>query len=138
MATITATESLWIPGNAIVRGATSAANYPTTGNGYQTTLSAHPSMHLSLCFSASGSSLLYSSYLGQIGDVNNIDYGIAVDSASNAYVTGYTSSTTFPVTANAAQPVFTGTNTNAFVRKLNPSLTGKRIAALLHLPRRAG
>ena len=117
-------------GNAYVRGATGAANFPTTANGYQTALSGTSFNAFVTVFNAAGSALLYSSYLGQTGDVNNIDYGIVVDSASNAFVTGYTPSTTFPVTANAAQPVFTGTSTNAFVSKLNPNLTGS--ASLLY------
>jgi PKD repeat protein len=73
--------------------------------------------------------LSYATYLGGSSVVcdeygcsnNNIDYGagIAVDSAGNAYVTGFTISSDFP-TANALQPALRGT-TNAFVAKLNPA-----------------
>lgn len=46
--------------------------------------------------SASGaSSLIYSTYLG--GSGNDAAAGVAVDSAGNAYVTGWTSSTNFPL-----------------------------------------
>jgi hypothetical protein len=48
--------------------------------------------------------------------------GIAVDTAGNAYVTGVTSSTTFP-TQGAIQPTFGGGGTDAFVSKLNPTGT---------------
>ena len=54
--------------------------------------------------------LLYSSYLG--GAVNDAAYGIAVDSLGQAYVTGYTESTNFPVnhsfniTPNGCSDVF--------------------------------
>ncbi|MGH8539626.1 MAG: Calx-beta domain-containing protein [Stenotrophobium sp.] len=58
--------------------------------------------------------LAYSTYLGSGGDQAN---GIAVDSAGNAYVAGYTSSTFFP-TANPLQPANAG-GTDAFVAKLN-------------------
>ena len=64
---------------------------------------------------ASGSSLVYSTYLGG----SNIDsgFGIAVDTSGNAYITGQTWSSDFP-TANAMY----GTNTgrfDAFVTKLD-------------------
>ncbi len=54
--------------------------------------------------------LLYSSYLG--GSVNDAAYGIDVDSLGQAYVTGYTASTNFPVnhsfnvTSNGCSDVF--------------------------------
>ena len=59
--------------------------------------------------------LEYSTYLG--GSGVDQGYGIAVDSAGNAYVTGSTESTNFP-TANAFQNTFGGGG-DAFVTKLN-------------------
>ena len=64
-----------------------------------------------------GSALVYSTYLG--GSVDDFGYGIAVDSAGDAYVTGFTESTNFP-TANPLQATFGGGN-DAFVAKLNPA-----------------
>ena len=67
--------------------------------------------------------LSYSTYLGSTSN----DYGnaIAVDAAGNAYVVGYTSSLTFPVTSGALQTSCGGgcpTGTfDAFVSKLNPT-----------------
>jgi hypothetical protein len=46
---------------------------------------------------AVGSALIYSTYLGGLGD--DIGQGIAVDATGNAYVTGNTQSGNFP-TAN--------------------------------------
>src|SRR5262249_57675001 len=65
----------------------------------------------------SGSALSYSTYLGG----NNVDEGngVAVDAAGNAYITGYTASTNFPL-----QSPIRGSNANsvdAFVTKLNPA-----------------
>jgi hypothetical protein len=59
--------------------------------------------------------LIYSTYLGGSGD--DYGYGIAVDSAGNAYVVGTTSSTNFPTTAGAFQ--ISSTVKAAFVTKLN-------------------
>ncbi len=51
---------------------------------------------------------------------------IAVDSAGNAYIAGYTYSTDFPTTAGAYDRTFNGGSIDAFVTKLGP--TGKQLA----------
>ena len=66
---------------------------------------------------STGSSLLYSRYIGGSGE--DIAYGIAVDSAGNAYVAGTTTSTDFP-TASPMQESMRG-NRDAFLVKLNAS-----------------
>ena len=70
---------------------------------------------------ASGSALLYSTYFG--GSREDEAFGVAVDSAGNAYVTGQTGSEDFPTTAAAFQPVsgggYVGTP-DAFVLKIAP------------------
>jgi len=75
--------------------------------------------------SAGGVSLAYCTYLGGHTEALN-DYisGIAIDSAGNAYVVGYTNSPDFPVTAGTYSTVC-GPNgqtcSAAHVTKLNPS-----------------
>src|SRR5262249_12785223 len=64
---------------------------------------------------ASGTQLIYATYLGGGGRDNAIS--IAVDAAGNAYVTGFTSSPDFPV-MNALQSVRKG-SFNSFVTKLD-------------------
>ncbi len=68
--------------------------------------------------SAGGDSILFSTYLGgSTGDDRG--YGIAVDSNGNAYVSGVTSSTDFPM-VDAFQPVNAGAK-DAFICKLAPT-----------------
>ncbi|MBI5562582.1 MAG: SBBP repeat-containing protein [Deltaproteobacteria bacterium] len=59
--------------------------------------------------------LVYSTYLG--GNGSDTGYGIAIDSAGNAYIAGTTGSTNFPALA-PYQAALSGT-TDAFVTKLN-------------------
>jgi hypothetical protein len=67
-----------------------------------------------------GSALVYSTYLG--GSGNDQGLGIAVDSSGNAYVTGLTFSSDFPL-MNPLQPTYGGGYGDAFVSELNPSGT---------------
>jgi len=64
--------------------------------------------------------LAYSTYFG--GSRNEEGNSIAVDSAGNIYVTGFTDSIDFPL-VNASQPAFGGGQQDAFVAKLDPSGT---------------
>jgi hypothetical protein len=59
---------------------------------------------------------VYSTYLG--GSSFDSGQGIAVDGAGNAYVTGWTGSTTFPTTAGAFQTTFADYQ-DAFVAKVD-------------------
>jgi uncharacterized protein (TIGR03437 family) len=73
--------------------------------------------------SPGGVLLAYATYLG--GHTSNLgDFisGIAIDSASNAYVVGYTNSKDFPVTSGAYGSIcgVNGTCAAAHVTKLNP------------------
>ena len=70
---------------------------------------------------ASGSEILYSSYLG--GSDEDVGYGIAVDGSAKAYVTGVTYSANFPVTGGALQSTYAGAG-DAFLTKVNTTATG--------------
>jgi hypothetical protein len=65
--------------------------------------------------------VLYSTFLG--GSDGEVAYGVTADSADHLYVTGYTLSSDFPVTANAPQPNWGG-GTNLFVTRINPAIGG--------------
>lgn len=105
-------------GNAYVAGQTNSHNFPVL-NAYQATFAGKGSNVFVTALNSTGSALLYSTYLG--GSGANIANSIAVDSSGNAYVTGETSSATFP-TVNAIQTSNLGNVSpyfNAFVSKLN-------------------
>ncbi len=104
-------------GNVYVTGNTNSTNFPMA-NPLQAALDGtHDAFVTKL--NASGTALVYSTYLGGSGD--EIANDIAVDAAGRAHVTGYTASTNFP-TANPVQAALGGTQ-DAFVTKLNASGT---------------
>jgi hypothetical protein len=105
-------------GNTYVAGQTTSTDFPTM-NPLQTTNGGGTDAFISK-INPAGSALVYSTYLG--GSGNDFAYGIAVDSAGNAYVTGATASTDFP-TKNALQPVYGGGSYDAFLTEINPEGT---------------
>ena len=102
-------------GSAYVTGFTTSPDFPAAFAFQSAYVSARDAFVTKL--NPSGNALVYSTYLGGIGD--EIGFGIAVDSAGSAYVTGYTGSMNFP-TAFAFQNTYAG-DLDAFVTKLNPS-----------------
>jgi hypothetical protein len=103
-------------GNAYVTGKTWAADFPTK-NPLQPDSGDGGSDAFVAKINSAGTALVYSTYLG--GNNEDGGSGIAVDSAGNAYVTGFTESSNFP-TKNPLQPANRG-SINAFVAKFNPS-----------------
>ena len=99
-------------GEAYVTGDTSSASFPTVSSLKSTNASTDAYVTK---FSSSGTSLVYSTYLG--GGGNDHGFAIAVDSAGSAYVTGATSSTNFPV-QSGFQATLGGGFWDAFVTKL--------------------
>jgi len=85
---------------------------PTFGGGYDDAFVSK--------LNSTGSQLVYSTYLGGSGQDGGAS--IAVDGAHNAYITGGTSSTNFPVTPGAFQtacPLNCRYESHAFVTKVN-------------------
>ncbi len=101
-------------GSAYVTGYTTSTDFPTL-NPYQATKQGAEDVFVTK-LSSSGSSLLYSTYLG--GSNYDGGSGIAVDGSGSAYVTGYTSSSNFP-TLNPYQTYQGGYD--LFVTKLSSS-----------------
>ncbi|HUO59005.1 MAG TPA: SBBP repeat-containing protein [bacterium] len=116
-------------GNAYVTGQTDYTDFPTTPGALQTTLvggSASGDAYIAK-LNPAGSGLVYSTYLGSVdGD----GFGIAVDGAGNAYVTGRAEYTPFPTTPGAFQSVLNGGG-DAFALKLNPTGTALVYSTLL-------
>jgi hypothetical protein len=111
-------------GSAYVTGLTSSTNFPTTVGAFQTTfaggIAPGGTDAFVTKFNPAGSApLVYSTYLG--GSSDDFGQSIALDSAGNAWVTGYTLSANFPTTAGAFQPTYAGGPVDAFVTKLNPA-----------------
>jgi hypothetical protein len=64
--------------------------------------------------------LSYATYLGGGTDEDSGE-AIAVDGSGDAYVTGYSTGSSFPTTPGAAQTTYGGGGEHAFVTELNPS-----------------
>jgi hypothetical protein len=99
--------------NAYVTGYTQSTDFPTTSP-LQRNYGGAQDAFVSKITTA-GTALVYSTYLGGSGP--DYGFGIAVDSAGSAYVTGLTNSANFP-TANPLQASNGGTS-DAFVTKIN-------------------
>jgi hypothetical protein len=119
-------------GNAYVSGTirvgSPAASLPTTSSAYKTSMTCTAggtcSAYFVTKFNPTGTALIYSTYIGEVG--SNSPGDLAIDSSGNAYITGYvgfsgatpTDPTNFPTTAGAYQPNFHGSR-DAFVTKLS-------------------
>ena len=108
-------------GEALIVGTTGAPDFPTMNPILANIPNSSGAVFLTQ-LNATGSALLYSTYLGGNGHDNG--FAIALDSAGIAYITGVTTSTNFPLTlATAFQTSNTGPNT-AFISKIDTTKTG--------------
>ncbi len=107
-------------GNAYVVGRTNSSDFPTTPAAFQPIFGGGIGDVFVTKLNPSGSALVYSSYLG--GSDFESGFGIAVDAAGSAYVTGRTGSSDFPTTAGAfqaTQPMWFGRSAaDAFIAKI--------------------
>jgi len=112
-------------GNVSVAGWANSSNFPTL-NPIQAANSGGTNAIVTT-LNASGSALLFSTYLGGppggSGTYGDYGFGIALDAAGNLYVTGQTGSTSFPTTPGAFQPTGSG-DYNGFIAKINPAASG--------------
>ncbi|MCS1350584.1 SBBP repeat-containing protein [Mechercharimyces sp. CAU 1602] len=108
--------------NAYITGLTTSNNFPITSGAFQSMLRGETNAFVTK-LNADGSSLLYSTYLGGSGGEETAGDGIVTDLNRNAYVTGFTCSSDFPVTTGAFQTVYGGGLSDGFVTKLNATGT---------------
>jgi hypothetical protein len=106
-------------------------DFPTTAGALKTASPALQYDAFVTKFTADGSGLAYSTYLG--GSFDDVAAGIAVDASGSAYVTGYTYSNggdtgdkpnDFPTTAGALKTASPALQYDAFVSKLTSDGTG--------------
>jgi len=100
-------------GNAYVVGITFSTNFPTV-NPFQAAKGAQQDAFVAK-INPGGTAWVYATYLG--GNAVDEGYGIAADATGNAYVTGYTGSTNFPLQSPIR--VSNLATVDAFVTKLN-------------------
>lgn len=121
------------PSAAYVTGAALNPSFPTTNGAFQTTCGTDGTCNGGLSdafvtvFNTTGTGLVYSTFLG--GAETDEGLGIAVDSSGDAYVTGLTQSSNFPL-QSAWQKTLGGTQ-NAFVSQLNPAGTALTYSTFL-------
>ncbi len=104
-------------------GSVAGSSFPITANAYQATyVSGSPQQAFLTVLTADGSAPVYSTYLG--GSRDNHVNALAVDSAGNAFLTGYVtvSGSGFP-TKNPVQATYAGGH-DAFISELDPWQSG--------------
>jgi Beta-propeller repeat len=114
-------------GAAYVTGYTTSTNFPRTSGAHENGNDGSYDAFVTK-LNPSGTGLIFSTYVG--GSADDRGFGIAVDTAGAAYVTGDTTSTNFPTTTAAYQPAHRGAS-DAFVAKLKPDGAGLEYATYL-------
>jgi len=106
-------------GVVTVTGKTLSTNFPLSAGAFDAVHGGNAANDAFVArFNAAGSALVFSTYLGGAQIDEALD--LAVDSSGATIVTGWTSSTDFPVTAGSYDTTYNG-STDGFVAKLSSS-----------------
>ncbi|MCA9949546.1 MAG: SBBP repeat-containing protein [Anaerolineales bacterium] len=119
--------SIDVAGNAYITGYTASSDFPVTAGAFDTTFDNLTDTFVAN-LSANGAGLVYVTYLG--GSDRDFSNALSIDGMENVFISGYTSSSNFPVTANAFDTTYNG-NHDAFVVKL--SANGTELAYATYL-----
>jgi hypothetical protein len=109
---------------------TESRDAPVSANAMQKTYGGGASDFFLAKFSPDGASLVFATYAGGSGDEGGETHFLAIDRVGNSYLTGATSSTDLPVSADAFQKSFRGKH-DAFIVKV--SADGARLLAGTYL-----
>lgn len=102
-------------GNCYITSSTKSSDFPTL-NAFDNTLDGHQDAVV-FKFNPNLTSLFFSSYLG--GSEADAGYSIKVDTNSNVYVCGGTSSSNFPATAGTLIPTYQGGIADGYIVKID-------------------
>jgi hypothetical protein len=109
-------------GNAYIGGRTASTNYDVVGGGFQTTNGGSGDGFITK-LNSTGTSLVFSTYIGGTGDDNVND--LVLDAAGNIYFTGLAGNATFDVISGSYDVSYNGAFLlgDAFVTKMNSTGT---------------
>lgn len=102
-------------GNAYVTGGTWSTDFPVTAGAFDTSHNGLRDTFIAK-LDPTGTNLVYATFVG--GSLQEESRALALDTADNAYVTGWTNSSDFYTTTHAFHPHYSG-GFDAFVVKLN-------------------
>lgn len=108
-------------GQIYATGYTVTPDLPAAGSLFQAALAGSYDSFVAVfnpALTCASSTLVFSSYLG--GYSEDVGRSIDVDSTGKAYVTGFTFSSNFPVTATAFQPIYNDGGGDAFLTVVDP------------------
>lgn len=103
--------------NVYVISCTRSTDFPVSSNAFQPT---YGGGGLDACIVKMDNSLqnvIWSSFLG--GESHDAGYSLALDNSDDLYVTGGTSSSSFPTTIGSYQSAFQGGRSDGFITKVN-------------------
>ncbi|MBN1352654.1 SBBP repeat-containing protein [candidate division KSB1 bacterium] len=103
--------------NVYITGVTYSSDFPTTLGAYSQTYHNYEAFVTKITYT--GTSLNYSTFIG--GSGTDIGSNILADASGNAYITGRTTSTDYPVTSDAYDQGYNGGDWDVFVSQLNNS-----------------
>jgi hypothetical protein len=107
-------------GNAYLTGSTTSVDFPVTPGVFQPVIGKQDDPNVSDAFvskiNPQGNGLVYSSYLG--GNYYDFGKAIAVDKSGNAYVTGSTASSDFPLVRSLKSSILIN---DIFVSRVSPT-----------------